>query len=120
MFDHPFFITHFPLSAETLLCKSLPTESMLTYSADLLAPQGYGEIGACNELITKKSLIDKRLTEAAIAPEDKKWYLKTKKSNIKTQSMTILGLERLLQWICSLDDIKKTVIAPRQFGAELF
>jgi asparaginyl-tRNA synthetase len=120
MFDQPFFVTHFPLSTETLLCKSLPTESTLTYSADLLAPQGYGEIGACNELITKKALIEQRLTEAEIAPEDKKWYLQTKKSYIKTQSTAIIGLERLLQWICSLEDIKKTTLIPRQFGAELF
>jgi asparaginyl-tRNA synthetase len=119
MYSQPFFITHFPLSAETVLYRTLPDESLLTYSADLLAPQGYGEIGACNELITEKNLIEQRLTEAGIAQEDKKWYLQTKKSDITPQSLTVIGLERIIQWICNIDDIKKTTIAPRQFGEEL-
>jgi asparaginyl-tRNA synthetase len=120
MYDQPFFVTHFPLNAETVLYRTLPDESLLTFSADLLAPQGYGEIGACNELTTKKSLIQQRLTEAGIASEDKRWYLQTRKSTITTQSMAVIGLERMLQWVCNLDDIKKTAIIPRQFGAELF
>jgi asparaginyl-tRNA synthetase len=117
--DQPFFVTHFPLNAETILYRTSPDENLLTYSADLLAPQGYGEIGACNELITKKALIEQRLTEAGIAPEDKKWYLQTKKSRITPQSITVIGLERILQWICNLDDIKKTTLSSRQFGEEL-
>jgi aspartyl/asparaginyl-tRNA synthetase len=71
-------------------------------------------------LITKKALIKQRLTEAEITPEDKQWYLQTKKSNIKTQTTAIIGLERLLQWVCSLEDIKKTTLTPRQFGTDLF
>jgi asparaginyl-tRNA synthetase len=119
MYSQPFFLTYFPLSAETVLYRTLPGESLLTYSADLLAPQGYGEIGACNELITEKALIEQRLTEAGIAQEDKKWYLQTKKSRITPQSLSVIGLERIIQWICNIDDIKKTTIAPRQFGEEL-
>jgi asparaginyl-tRNA synthetase len=119
LYGQPFFITHYPLNAETVLYRTLPDESLLTYSADLLAPQGYGEIGACNELITKKALIEQRLTEAGIAPEDKKWYLQTKKSRITPQSIIVVGLERILQWICNLYDIKKTNVSSRKFGDEL-
>jgi asparaginyl-tRNA synthetase len=117
-YEQPFFVTHFPLNPETILYRTLPNESLLTLSADLLAPQGYGEIGACNELITKKALIQQRLTEAGIASEDKKWYLQTRKSTITPQSMAVIGLERMLQWVCNLDNIKKTITIPRQFGEE--
>jgi Aspartyl/asparaginyl-tRNA synthetases len=120
LYTQPFFITNFPVSAETALYRTLPNESLLTYSADLLAPQGYGEIGACNELITQKALIKKRLTELGIEKEDKEWYLNTKKNNHLPQSMFIIGLERLLQWICKTDDIAETIAVPRQYGKELF
>jgi asparaginyl-tRNA synthetase len=121
MYAQPFFVTNYPLNAETALNRILPGEkSMLTYSADLLAPQGYGEIGACNELITKKSLVDKRLTELGIGKEDKAWYLRQKKNNLPSQSMFVIGLERLLQWVCRTETIAETVAVPRQYGKDLF
>lgn len=120
LFDQPFFLINFPLSIETLLYKSILTEPLLTFSADLLAPQGFGEIAACNELVVDKKIIEERLTEAEIGTEDKNWYLNIKQSNISPQSMASIGIERLLQWICAIDDIKDTTLIPRQFGLPLF
>jgi asparaginyl-tRNA synthetase len=119
MFVQPFFITGFPVGPETALYKSVPTNRMVTLSADLLAPESYGEIAACNELITKKTLIDKRLTEIGIEIEARKWYLHTKKGNLSPQSMITIGLERLLQWICRTDNINEATAFPRQFGLDL-
>jgi asparaginyl-tRNA synthetase len=120
LYIQPFFVTNYPLNAETVLYHTLPGESMLTYSADLLAPQGYGEIGACNMLITQKALINKRLTELEIAKEDKAWYMRQKNNNLPVQSMFTIGLERLLQWVCKTDNIAETIAVPRQYGKDLF
>jgi asparaginyl-tRNA synthetase len=92
---------------------------MLTYSADLIAPQGYGEIGACNELITQKALIRKRLTELGVGKQEKEWYLKLRKNNLSPQSVISIGLERLLQWVCNTGDIKETTAVARQYGGDL-
>jgi asparaginyl-tRNA synthetase len=120
LYGQPFFVTHFPLNVETVLYRKLPDESLLTYSADLLAPQGYGEIGTCNELITQKALLNKRLTELGVEKEDKEWYLNTKKNNLSPQSMISIGVERLLQWVCRTDNISETIVVPRQYGKDLF
>jgi asparaginyl-tRNA synthetase len=119
MLTQPFFITGFPVGPETALYKSVPNNQMVTLSADLLAPESYGEIAACNELITKKALIDKRLTEMGVEIDARKWYLQYKKSKLAPQSMSTVGLERLLQWICKTDNIYETIAFPRQFGPDL-
>jgi asparaginyl-tRNA synthetase len=118
-YEQPFFITHFPLNPETALYRTIPNEGLLTFSADLLAPQGYGEIGACNELITHKALIRKRLTELGVETEEQEWYLRIRKKEVDPQTVMTLGLERLLQWICNIGDIKETTLAPRQYRKRL-
>ncbi len=117
--EQPFFITHFPLNSETALYRTLTDENLLTLSADLLAPQGYGEIGACNELITQKALIRKRLTELGIETAEQEWYLKNRQNNLAPQSMIAIGLERLLQWVCNTNDITQTTAVPRQYHKDL-
>jgi asparaginyl-tRNA synthetase len=118
-FIQPFFVTNFPVGPETLFYKSVPHNHMFTLSADLLAPEAYGEIAACNELITKKALIDKRLTEIGVEMGARKWYLALKNGNLSPQCTISMGLERLLQWVCRTDNIKETTAFPRQFNTDL-
>ena len=54
MFNQPFFILKFPMTPETFFHKSDPEESERTLSADLFAPEGYGEIGSSAERLTEK------------------------------------------------------------------
>jgi asparaginyl-tRNA synthetase len=93
----------------------VPHKSELTLSADLFAPDGFGEIGGCNELITQKKLLKERLTTLEIEVAEQKWFLDLK-SNVGPQSVCVIGVERLLQWLCNSKSISDVMAFPRGFG----
>ncbi len=115
MFNQPFFITQFPMNGETLFHKPLPQKNELTFTADLFAPEGYGEIGGCSELITRKALLYKKLEELEIGTAEREWFLSLK-LNVGPQSVFALGVERLLQWLCHSDKISEVTAFPRAYG----
>jgi asparaginyl-tRNA synthetase len=112
-FNRPFFITKFPLSVETFFHKSDPKRPELTLSADLLAPDGYGELGSSAQRITEKKVLYKKMTEENIDPADKNWYMNFIQSGAFPHSGFAIGLERLIQWICKLAHIKEATAFPR-------
>jgi asparaginyl-tRNA synthetase len=112
-FDQPFFITKFPVGVDTFFHKSDPERPELTLSADLLAPEGYGELGSCAQRITEKKVISKKMAEENVDPADQKWYMNFMEHRAFPQSGFAIGLERLIQWICKLAHIKEATAFPR-------
>src|SRR3989337_1516147 len=53
-FNKPLFITEFPIGIQTFFHKPHPKKPDLTLSVDLLAPEGYGELGSGGRMITTK------------------------------------------------------------------
>jgi asparaginyl-tRNA synthetase len=112
-FDQPSFITEFPVSIETFFFKPHPSRSELTLTADLLAPEGYGEIGGGGQMIDGKGVLVRKMTEEKIGRDDQKWYMTFMQYNSAPQSGFAIGLERLIQWICNLRNIKEASAFPR-------
>jgi asparaginyl-tRNA synthetase len=112
-FTIPFFITKFPLSIETFFNKSDPERPELTLSADLLAPEGYGEIGSSVQRITDKNVLSQKMTEENIDPKDQKWCLNFMPNNSLPHSGFAIGVERLIQWTCKLTHVKEATAFPR-------
>jgi asparaginyl-tRNA synthetase len=112
-FDQPFFITDFPISNQTFFYKSNMQRSELTLSADLIAPEGYGEIAGGGQMINEKEVLLKKMTETDIDPEDQRWYIGLRQCSSVPQSGFMIGLERLIQWICKLGHIKEASAFPR-------
>jgi asparaginyl-tRNA synthetase len=113
MFSKPFFIREFPISGETFFHKPNPQKPELSLCADLLAPEGYGELSTGGQMITNKKTLLKKLQEINIEPADRKWYLSLKRHRNVSQSGFALGVERLIQWVSKIGDIKKTTAFPR-------
>lgn len=113
LFDKPFFIMYFPVNGETFFYKQVPTNSELTLSADLIAPEGYGEIASGGESITDKKLIIDKMNELELSPDDQQWYLSLRRFSSVPQSGFALGIERLLQWVCGVRNIDQTTLFPR-------
>jgi asparaginyl-tRNA synthetase len=112
-FNQPFFITDFPISTQTLFYKSNDQRPELTLSADLIAPEGYGEIAGSGQMINEKEVLLKKMAEAEIEPQDQRWYMNLKKCGSVSHSGFVVGLERLIQWICKLEDAKEATAFPR-------
>lgn len=112
-FNTPFFITDFPLSAETLMCESHPDKPELSLSADLLAPEGYGEVGGGGQIVNKKRLLKERMEEEKIESADQLWYTNFMKNSSVANSGFVTGVERLVQWLCRLPSVKEATAFPR-------
>ncbi len=112
-FDKPFFIKGFPTSFQTFFYKSSVQRQELTLSADLIAPEGYGEISGGGQMINEKKVLLKKMNDEEINPADQRWYMDLRMFDSASQSGFMLGLERLIQWICKLKSIDETSAFPR-------
>jgi asparaginyl-tRNA synthetase len=112
-YDQPFFITEFPIGIQTLFYKSHPKKLGITLSADLLAPEGYGEIGGGGQMVDEKKVLLQKMSEEKIELEDQRWYMKLRQYGTFPNSGFVVGLERLVQWICKLEHIKESSAFPR-------
>lgn len=112
-FNQPFFVTDFPVSIETFFYAPNTQRSELSLSADLLAPEGYGEIGGGGQMIVKKELLLKKMAEEKIESADQRWYIDLRQLDSVPHSGFIIGLERFIQWLCKLEHIKEASAFPR-------
>jgi asparaginyl-tRNA synthetase len=112
-FSQPFFVTDFPVSGERLLYKANVECPELTFTADLLAPQGYGEIGGGGQMIWDKKVILKKMAEAEIDSADQQWFMNLRQLGTCPYSGFTIGIERFIQWLCKLEHIKEATAFPR-------
>jgi asparaginyl-tRNA synthetase len=112
-FNHPFFVTELPEGIETLFYKSHPTKLGSTLTVDLLAPEGYGEMGSGGQAEDDKNVLRKKMAEEKIEAQERRWYLGLRRHEMVPSSGFAIGLERLIQWICKLENISDATAIPR-------
>ena len=112
-FKGPFFITHFPKSAKAFYHKPDPKRSEVTLSADLQAPEGYGELIGGGQRIHVLDELLKRIKEDGLKERDYQFYIDLRKYGSVPHAGFGLGLERLIMWICKLDHIRDAIPFPR-------
>jgi len=112
-FDKPFFITHYPVGAKAFYHKPDPKRPEVTLSADLLAPEGYGEITGGGQRIDDLDELLRRLREEGLNPKDYEWYIDLRRYGSVPHSGFGLGVERTISWICKLDHIRDAIAFPR-------
>jgi len=116
-FNQPFFITEFPIGIQMFFHKPHHQRPELTLSADLLAPEGYGEIASGGMMIDEKEVLLKKMAEEKIEPEGQRWYMDLRRCGPVPHSGFVMGLERLIQWICKLKHIREASAFPRLFDS---
>ncbi|MEM0042593.1 MAG: asparagine--tRNA ligase [Thermofilaceae archaeon] len=112
-FDKPVFVHRFPVKAKAFYHKSDPKRPEVTLSADLLAPEGYGEIIGGGERIDKLEELLAKMEEFGLRPEDYEWYLDLRRYGSVPHAGFGLGIDRLVMWIAGLDHIVDAVPFPR-------
>jgi len=112
-FEKPFFIVKYPYSNETLLSKTDPKNPELSLTADLLAPEGYGEIGSSVQMLTERDAVLKLLKDAKINLRNRLWFTSFMQPRSGCYSAFAIGIERLTQWICKLPNIEEATALPR-------
>ena len=112
-FEKPFFIVKYPYSNETLLSKTDSRNPELSLSADLLAPEGYDEIGSSSQMLTEREPVLKLLKDANINLRNRLWFTSFMQPCSGRYSAFAIGIERLIQWICKIANIKEATAFPR-------
>jgi asparaginyl-tRNA synthetase len=81
--------------------------------ADLLAPEGYGEIVGGGQRIHDLALLERRLEEHRLPREQYAWYLDLRRYGSVPHSGFGIGVERTVAWICGVEHVRETVPFPR-------
>jgi len=108
-----FFLTHFPTHLKAFYVKLDEKRPEVCLAADLLAPEGYGEIIGGSEREDSIDVLVDRIRKEGFDPESYSWYLDLRKYGSVPHSGFGLGVERLLWWILKLDHIRDTLPFPR-------
>ncbi|MGF9826658.1 asparagine--tRNA ligase [Brevibacillus agri] len=112
-FDKPVFITHYPTEIKAFYMKPHPERPEVVLCADMIAPEGYGEIIGGSQRIDDPELLAKRFAEHELSEEAYRWYMDLRKYGTVPHSGFGLGLERTIAWICGLDHVRETIPFPR-------
>ena len=112
-FDKPVFITCYPTGIKPFYMQPHPERDDVVLCADLIAPEGYGEIIGGSERIHDYELMKSRLEEHNLSMEAYGWYLELRKFGSVPHSGFGLGLERTVAWIAGIEHIRESIPFPR-------
>ncbi|MDI6704746.1 MAG: asparagine--tRNA ligase [Bacillota bacterium] len=108
-FEKPVFVEKYPAKVKAFYMEPDPDNPDLVLNADLLAPEGYGEIIGGSQRIHDHDLLLKKIHEEKLPVEAYQWYLDLRKYGTVPHSGFGLGLERTVAWICGIDHVRETI-----------
>jgi asparaginyl-tRNA synthetase len=112
-FDRPVFVEQFPSVVKAFYMQPNPDRPEVAMCADLLAPEGYGEIIGGSQRIHDAALLEQRIHEHGLKVEDYEWYLNLRRYGSVPHSGFGMGIERLTAWITGTHHIRETIPFPR-------
>ena len=112
-FDTPVVVTHYP---KEIMAFYKPADSENPDEAlcfDMLAPEGYVEIIGGSQRSLDINEMTESLKKSGEKPEDYKFYFDLRRYGSVPHSGYGVGIERVVAWICGLDNIKEAIPFPR-------
>ena len=112
-YDRPVFIMNYPTSIKPFYMKKNPDNPKEYLCADVIAPEGYGEIFGGSEREGNYEVLKQQIEDAGLNLEDYQWYLDLRKFGGVPHSGFGMGFERTIAWVCKLDHIREAIPFPR-------
>ena len=112
-YDRPVFIVNYPTSIKPFYMKKNPDNPKEYLCADVIAPEGYGEIFGGSEREGDYEVLKQQILDAGLNLEDYQWYLDLRKFGGVPHSGFGMGFERTIAWVCHLDHIREAIPFPR-------
>lgn len=113
-FAKPVFVVNYPTAVKAFYMQPVDGRPEVVRCADLLAPEGYGEIIGGSQRIHDVDLLERRLLEHGLNPEHYRWYLDLRRYGTVPHSGFGMGIERCTAWIAGTRHIRETIPFPRQ------
>ena len=114
----PLFVYGYPLEIKAFYVQADPKNPKIGLTADLLAPDGYGEITTGGQREVDIDRLVERIRKEGFDPESYWWYLDLRRYGSVYHSGFGLGIERYLRWLLKLDHIRETIPFPRMARRE--
>jgi len=111
--SNPVFVFGYPLQIKPFYVKEDPEKQGIALSADLLLPNGFGEVSSGGIREDDIALLKTRIKNEGLNLDSYSWYLDLRRYGSVPHGGFGMGIERLLRWIINLEDIKECVLFPR-------
>ena len=108
-FDRPVMVHRYPAAVKAFYMEPDPENPKYALCADVLAPEGYGEIIGGSQRIASFDLLKRRIEEHALPLDAFQWYLDLRRYGSVPHSGFGMGIERAVAWICGLEHVRETI-----------
>ncbi len=115
-FDRPVFVTHYPTVVKAFYMEPEPGRPEVCRSADLLAPEGYGEIIGGSERMSDPDLLLAAIEKHKLPQDAYDWYIALRRYGSVPHSGFGMGLERTVSWITGISHLREAIAFPRTLG----
>jgi len=112
-FGVPTFVINYPTEIKAFYMKPVPGNESRVLCADLLAPEGYGEVIGGSERETDYNKLLDRIKSNGLNPDDYAFYLDLRKFGSVPHSGFGLGLERMVTFVAGTKHIREAIPFPR-------
>lgn len=115
-FDAPVFVHHFPAVIKAFYFERDAERPELALGADLLAPEGYGEIIGGGERAMNLEFLEKQIEAHNLPKESFEWYLDLRRFGSVPHAGFGMGIERATAWMCGIEHVRETIPFPRMLN----
>lgn len=112
-FDTPVVITNYPLEIMAFYKPKDPQDPKTALCFDMLAPEGYGELVGGSQRSQDLKEMTQRLKEMGEKIENYQWYFDLRRYGSIPHAGYGVGVERVVAWVCGIDNIKDAIPFPR-------
>ena len=118
VFRKPFFVTDYPKEIKAFYMR-LNDDGRTVAAADCLVP-GIGEIIGGSQREERLDLLEGRIRELGMDPEDYWWYLDLRRYGGTKHAGFGLGFERMVMYLTGVSNIRDVLPHPRTVGSADF
>ena len=112
-FERPVFVVNYPRDVKAFYMKRNPDDPRTVLCADLLAPEGYGEVIGGSQREDDHDLLERRIRDTGLPLEPYRWYLDLRRFGSVVHSGFGIGLERTVAWITGTAHVRESAPFPR-------
>jgi len=114
--DVPVFVERWPKEIKSFYMKRDKDNPDLVLGADLIAPEGFGEIIGGSQREDDHDILLGRIKDEGYDVKDYQWFLDLRKYGSVPHSGFGIGLERLIQWMSGIRYIREVIPFPRMIN----
>ena len=112
----PIFVDRWPKDIKSFYMKRDPDDPTRVLAADLIAPEGYGELIGGSQRVDTLEELTAQLEENRLSKQPYEWYFDLRRYGSVPHSGFGLGMARTIAWICGIPHIRETIPFPRQLN----